>query len=242
MSRKRIVIDLNSPASAGSPGSRAAAKKSRRWLRVLGILFVLMLVVAGVVAIAGFLVWRHYQSTPSYALALMIDAAQRGDVGEFQKRLDEEEIARNMVTAVSEKAAARYGLALSNNVKLQIDNTMPTMLQAIKPTIRDEVAKEIQAFAAKSKPQPFILLMIGVPSLMKITTEGDAANASAMLNDRKFELAMRNGGDGWKVTGYKDDVVVQRVVDRVMSQLPAIGQLESQLPLVKPNKRRQRRR
>jgi hypothetical protein len=67
------------------------------------------LVVAGVVAIAGFLVWRHYQSTPSYALALMIDAAQRGDVGEFQKRLDEEEIARNMVTAVSEKAAARYG-------------------------------------------------------------------------------------------------------------------------------------
>src|SRR5688572_33397090 len=102
MSRKRIVIDLISPASAGGPGTRAAAKRSRRWSRVLGVLFVLMLVVAGVVAIAGFLVWRHYQSTPSYALALMIDAAQRGDVGEFQKRLDEEEIARNMVTAVSE--------------------------------------------------------------------------------------------------------------------------------------------
>src|SRR5687768_1115374 len=121
MSRKRIVIDVNSSASAGGPASRAGAKKTRRWTRVLGILFVLMVVVVGVVAIAGFLVWRHYQSSPSYALAVMIDAAQRGDVVEFQKRLDEDEIAKNMVTAVSEKAASRYGLAMSNNVKLQID-------------------------------------------------------------------------------------------------------------------------
>lgn len=242
MSGKRIVIDLNSPASAVGPASRAAPKRSRRWTRVLGVLFVLMLAVVGVVAIAGFLVWRHYQSTPSYALALMIDAAQRGDVVEVQKRLNEDEIAKNMATAVSEKAAARYGLALSNTVKLQIDSTMPSVLQEIKPTIRDEVTKEIQAFAAKSKPQPFILLVIGVPSLMTITTEGDTANVSAMINDRRVELAMHNGSDGWKVTGFKDDVVVQRVVDRVMTQLPAIGQLEEQFGLVKSKKRSKRRR
>ncbi len=242
MSRKRIVIDLDSPASPGGLASRAAAKKSRRWTRVLGVLFVLMLVVVGVVAIAGFLVWRHYQSTPSYALAVMIDAAQRSDLVEFQKRLDEDEIAKNMVAAVSEKAAARYALALSDNVKLQIDSTMPAVLQEIKPTIRDEVTKEIQAFAAKSKPQPFILLVIGVPSLMNITTEGETAKASAMINERQVELAMRNGSDGWKVTGFKDDVVVQRIVDRVMTQLPAIGQLEEQFGLVKPKKRSKRRR
>jgi hypothetical protein len=242
MSRKRIVIDVNSPAPAGGPASRAGAKKPRRWTRVLGVLFVLLLVVVGVVAIAGFLVWRHYQSSPSYALAVMIDAAQRGDVVEFQKRLDEDEISKNMVTAVSEKAAARYGVAMSNNVKLQIDSTMPWVLQQIKPTIRDEVAREIQAFAAKSKPQPFILLVIGVPSLMTITTEGDAANASAMINDRRVEIAMRHGNDGWKVTGFKDDVVVQRIVDRVMTQLPAIGSLEEQFGLVKPKKRSKRRR
>jgi hypothetical protein len=241
MSRKRIVIDLDAP---GVAAARAAsrARKSRRWPRVLGILFVLMLVVVGVVAIVGYFAWRRFQSTPAYSLALMIDAAQRGDVAEFQKRLDDEEIARNMVTAVSEKAAARYGLALSNTVKARIDSTMPSVLQEIKPAIRDEVAKEIQAFAAKAKPQPFVLLVIGMPSLMTITNEGDTANASATINDRRFELAMRRGDDGWKVTGFKDDVVVQRVVDRVMTQLPAIGQPESQLPLVKPSKRRQRRR
>jgi hypothetical protein len=244
MSRNRIVIDLDSPAHAGSPRVHTAvgrAKKPRRWTRVLGVLLVLVVVVVGIAGIAGFFAWRRYQSTPSYALSLMIDAAQRGDAAEFQKRLDDEEIAKNMVAAVSEKAAARYGLALSNTVKVRIDNSMPSLLQQIKPAIHDEVAKEIQAFAAKSKQQPFIFLVIAVPSLMKITTEGDTAKASATLNDRQFELALRRSNDGWKVTEFKDDVVVQRVVDRVMTQLPAIGPLDSELRLMKPNKRPRRR-
>ena len=251
MSRKRIVIDFEGPAS-GSPGgsggwpsrggpSARGAKQSRRWPKVLAVLFLLMLVVVGVVALAGYLGWRRYQSSPSYALALMIDAAQRGEVTEFQKRLDDEAIAKNMVTAVSQKAAARYGLALSNTLKQQIDNTLPSVLQDLRPAIRDEVGKEIQAFAATSKPQPFILLVIGVPSLLTITTEGDASKASATVNGRSFEIAMRRGDDGWKVIDFKDDVVVQRIVDRVMPQLPAIGQLEKQLPLVKPGKRTKKR-
>jgi hypothetical protein len=245
MSRNRIVIDLDAPAPAGTQAGRPQvnrAKKPRRWTKVLGVLMVLLLVVVGLAAIAGFFVWRYYQSTPAYALSLMIDAAQRGDAAEFQKRLDDEAIAKNMVGVVSQKAAARYGLALSNTVKQQIDSSMPTLLQEIRPAIHDEVAKEIQAFAAKSKPQPFILLVIAVPSLMTITTEGDSAKASALLNDRRFEIAMHRGEDGWKVTDFKDDVVVQRVVDRVMSQLPAIGPLEAKLPLVKPTRRPGRRR
>lgn len=245
MSRKRIVIDLDAPAPPGSAAARAQAnraKKSRRWPKVLGILFVLVLVGVAVVAIAGFFVWRHYRSTPAYSLSLMIDAAQRGDVAEFQKRLDDEAIAKNMAATVSQKAAARYGIALTNTVKQQIESTMPSLLQEIKPAINQEVAQEITAFASKSKPQPFILLVYAVPSLMTITTEGETAKASAILNDRRFEIAMRRSDDGWKVTDFKDDVVVQRVVDRVMAQLPAIGKLDAQLPLVKPGRRSSRRR
>ena len=240
MSRKRIVIDFDAPAAPGSPAARA--KKPRRWTKVFGVLLVLVLIVAGVVAIGGFFGWRYYRSTPAYSLSLMLDAAQRGDVPEFQKRLDDEEIAKNMVSAVSQKASARYGLALSTTVKQQIDSSMPSLLQEIKPAIRDEVAKEIQAFAAKSKPRPFIFLVFAVPSLMKVTTEGDTAKATALLNDRRFELAMKRSDDGWKVTDFKDDVVVQRVVDQVMTKLPAIGQLDTKLPLVKPTKRSSRRR
>lgn len=247
MSRKRIVIDLESTAGvpAETPTARAQvrrAKKSRRWPKVLAILFVLMLIVAGVAALGGFLWWGRYQSSPSYSLALMIDAAQRGDVAEFQKRINEDEIAKNMVGAVSQKAAARYGLALSNTVKQQIDSSMPSLLQELKPAIREEVTKEIQAFASKSNPRPFILLVLAVPSLMTINTQDDFATATGMLNDRRIELMMQRGNGGWVVTDFKDDVVVQRVVDRVMAQLPAVGQLDAKLPFLKPGKRPQRRK
>ena len=243
MGRQRIVINLDAPPNNGPAQTRGAASRNRRrWPKVLGILFAFFAVVVAVIAIAGFFVWRHYQSTPAYALSLMIDAAQRGDVAEFDKRLDSDEIAKNMAASVSQKAAARYGLALSNDVKQQIDSTTPSLLQELKPAIQKEVAKEIREFASKSEPRPFILLVFAVPSLLKITTEGDSATASGSINDRRFQLAMRRGADGWKVTDFKDDVVVQRIVDNVMTQLPAIGGFDRSIPIYKPGKRTSRRR
>jgi hypothetical protein len=177
------------------------------------------------------------QSSPAVD-ALMIDAAQRNDTAAFDKRIDDEELSKNMVAAASQKAAARYGIALSDKVKMQIDAMMPSLLQQLKPVIHTEVSKQIKDFATKSEPKPFILLVAAVSSLMTITTEGDAAKASASLNDRKFALAMKRGTEGWKVTDFKDDVVVQRIVDDVMKQLPAIGAgLESTNPILKPRKR-----
>jgi len=243
MARQRIVINLDAPPNTGPAQTRAASsRKRRRWPKVLGILFTLFVVVIAAIGIVGFLVWRHYQSTPAYALSLMIDAAQRGDVAEFEKRLDDEEIARNMVASASQKAAARYGFALSNSVKQHIETTMPSLLQELKPAIHREVAKQIGEFASQSKPRPFVFLVVAVPTLMNITTEGDSAKASALIDNRSFELTMRRGADGWKVTDFKDDVVVQRIVDNVMAKLPAIGGFDKNIPLVKPGKRTSRRR
>src|SRR5215213_10196109 len=87
MSRKRIVIDFDAPpdGAATVPGrTLTRTGKKRRWPKVLGILVTLFLVAVVGLAVGGFFLWRHYQATPSYALALMIDAAQRGDNAEFE--------------------------------------------------------------------------------------------------------------------------------------------------------------
>ena len=231
MTRKRIVIDL----------SRRVQKTRRRWPRVVAILAVSVFVAVAVLAVAGFLWWRNYQSTPAYALTLLLDAAQRNDMAQLQKSIDDDEVAKNMVASVSEKATSRYGLALSTKTKQQIDDLLPSLLSQLKLTIRDEVTNEIREFASKSKPRPFIFLLVTVPSLMTITSEGDSAKASASLNDRKIDLTMQRGAEGWKVTAFNDDVVVQRVVDSVMKQLPAIGGLDSNNPILKPRKRARRR-
>jgi hypothetical protein len=237
--RKRIVIDLDAPQ--GGPAARARVGKRGRWRRILALLMFVVLFVVLAAIVGGFFGWRYYQSTPSYTLTLMIDAAQRNDVAEFQKRIDDEEIAKNMLASVSQKAAGRYGFALTSSIQQRIDTILPTLLPGLKETVHDEVVKEIKEFASKSEPRPFIFLLVTVPSLMKITTEGDTAKATAALSDRTIEMTMRRDSERWKVIEFKDDAVVQRVVDSVMKELPAIGTIDPNSPLLKKSARNRKR-
>jgi hypothetical protein len=237
--RKRIVIDLDAPQ--GGPAARARVGKRGRWRRILALLMFVVIFVVLAAIVGGFFGWRYYQSTPSYTLTLMIDAAQRNDVAEFQKRIDDEEIAKNMLASVSQKAAGRYGFALTSSIQQRIDTILPTLLPGLKETVHDEVVKEIKEFASKSEPRPFIFLLVTVPSLMKITTEGDTAKATAALGDRTIEMTMRRDSERWKVIEFKDDAVVQRVVDSVMKELPAIGTIDPNSPLLKKSARNRKR-
>ena len=239
--RQRIVINLDGPATETVQRPRTSVRKPRRWLRVLAILTGLALVVVVAAAVGGFLWWRHYQTTPTYTLTLLADAAQRNDVVEFEKRINDEEIAKNMAASVSEKAAARYGLALNNSIKDQIDKLVPSLLPRLKQTSHDEVVKDIKEFASKSQPQSFFVLVFAVPRLVTVTSEGDSAKVQAPVGDRTIELTMQRDADRWKVTDFKDDVVVQRIVDNVMKELPAIGSIDSNSPLFKKPQRRQPR-
>ena len=49
---------------------------------------------------------------------------------------------------------------------------------------------------------------------------------------------MQRDADRWKVTEVKDDVLVQRVVDNVMKELPAIGSVDANSPLLKKPQRK----
>lgn len=240
--RQRIVINVDAPSGTAQQHRNLAGGKRRRWPKVLGILLGLVIFGFIVALTAGFLFWRHYQSTPTYTLTLMVDAAQRNDVEQFQKQIDDEEIAKNMVSSISQKAAGRYGLALNSSIQQQIDALVPSLMPRLKQTIHDEVAKELKGFASASEPRSFIFLIFTVPSLVNVTTEGDLARATAAISNRTIELTMKRDAERWKVTEFKDDVVVQRIVDSVMKELPAIGSIDPNSPLLKKPARGKRGR
>jgi hypothetical protein len=230
--RKRIVINVDQPPGGGGGGGgyvpRAgqgypAQKKTRLWPKILATFLIVIFVGVLAAAVGGYLYWRHYQTTPAYSIALIIDAAQRNDMESFQKQIDDEAIARNLIAEVNQKAQDRYGIAMNPAVQKQIETLIPTLVPRLKQTIHEEVAKEIKEFASKSEPKPFIIVAFAVPSLMTITTEGDKARASAPLPNRTIELGLQRDGELWKVTEFKDEVLLQRVVDSVMKDLPAIG-------------------
>jgi hypothetical protein len=239
--RKRIVINLDSQDPRGQAYN--TKRQRRRWPKVLAVLLLLIVLGIAGLAIGGFLWWRNFQTTPEYSLALIVDAAQKNDMAAVQNQIDDEAIAKNLITEVSQKASSRYGLAMNAGLQQQIDTKVPTLLPRLKDTIQSEVAKEIKEFASKSEPKPFILVALALPRLVTITREGDNAKVTAPLPDRSVELGMTRAGDSWKVTGFKDDEFTQRVVDSVMKDLPAIGKVDlSNIPLLKSARRSKRRR
>jgi hypothetical protein len=244
--KNRIVINLDQPSS-GQPRSsfsppRLPKQRGRRWPKVLAMLaaFCILIVLA---AVAGaYFWWRSYQASPAYSVALMIDAAQRNDMPAVESRLDDEAIAQNMVATVREKASSRYGVSLSDSLQRRIDGLLPALLPQMKGTIHSELAKEIKEFSSKAESKPFVLVALGVSSLVTISTEGDTARVVAPLPDRVIEVSMRRDGNRWKVIDFKDDVLVQRIVDGLMKDLPAIGGLDLRIPLTGNQGRRSRRR
>jgi hypothetical protein len=234
----RIVVNLE-------PGTAPAARrpKRRRWLRILARLALLVVAIVVVIAVVGFFSWRRFQTSPEYSLTLLVDAAFRNDTAELAKRLDDDEIAKNMFTTVNQKVIDHYGGSINASTQQQIDKLMPSLLPGLKQTIHDEVVKEIRALETTSDPKPFPVLLVLVPRLVKVTTDGDLAKGSSVATTTNFELTMRRDGDRWKVVGFNDDAVVQRVVDTVTKQLPAINAVDANSPLFKnPNKSRKRRR
>ena len=147
-----------------------------------------------------------------------------------------------MVATISQKAASRYGVAISSSVQQQIDSVVPSLLPRMKQTIHDEVVKEIKQFSSASEPRSFIFLLVTVPSLVRVTTEGDTAKATTAISDRTIEFTMKRDAELWKVTEFKDDVVVQRIVDSVMKELPAIGSIDPNTFLQKSARGKRSRR
>jgi hypothetical protein len=58
------------------------------------------------------------------------------------------------------------------------------------------------------------------------------------MPERTIEFTMQRDAGDWRVTEVKDDVLVQRVVDNVMKELPAIGAVDANSPLLKKSQRK----
>ena len=236
--RQKIVINLDGPAREGA----TPVRKRPRWPRVLAGLSLLVLIVVAAAAVGGFLWWRNYQSKPVYTVVLLVDAAARNDVAEFQKHIDEDEIAKNMATIVSQKAAARYGYALNSSIQQQIDSRVPSLLPRLKETIRNEMAAQIAYNALAPEGRSFTWILLKVPPLLTVKTEGDTAKVTMPRGQQMIELTMRQYPDGWKMTEFKDELVVQRIVDSVITELPAIGNIDPNSPLLKKSQPKRSRR
>ncbi len=212
--RNRIVIPLDQ-ARAEEPG-RVRARRSGRAGRILGfIAIVLVVVIVGALA-GGYFWWRHYQTQPAYSLALLVDAAQRNDGAEIDRLLDMDKITTDFVLQV--KARVPGASTVGGLLAAQVEQNLTPKL---KPTVRDELIKEVQRLTERAKGKPFPLVALAVPYLVDIKQDGNAATAEMKLQDEQIKLTMQADAAGrWQTVAIQDDKLADLIADSVKKNLP----------------------
>src|SRR6266404_233846 len=210
LKRNRIVIPLDR-TRAEEPG-HVRPRRSGRAGRVLGfIAIVLAVVIIGALA-SGYFWWRHYQGQPAYALALLVDAAQRNDGAEIDRLLDLDKITTDFVLQVKARVPGSSVLAA------QVEQNLTPKL---KPTVRDELIKEVQRLTERAEGKPFPLVALAVPYLVDIKQDGNAATAEMKLQDEQIKLTMQTDAAGrWQTVAIQDDKLADIIADNVKKNLP----------------------
>ena len=85
------------------------------------------------------------------------------------------------------------------------------------------MAERVKEISASASHKPFVVIALGVPYLVNIAVTGDSAKATAIVKNQPVELEMAKAENGWKIIRYRDDALVQRSIDQVIKDLPAIG-------------------
>ena len=212
--RNRIVINLDSNASGSARARRG------RIGRVLLIIAVVLLVLVGGVVAAGYLWWRHYQSSPAYTLAVLADASQRKDTATVDSVLDTEKITDDFVAQVRQRTA---GSVLNSLWSSQVDSALPSVTPKLRETVHDETVKELQRLTEPAAGKPLFLVALVIGRFADIKQENNTAQAQVNISDEHLRLTMQPAGDRWRITAVQDDKLAKEISDDVIRNLPAKG-------------------
>lgn len=230
----RFVVDLNEPQpqqetsvsekqnAPNLDNARQQKKRSGFWrvLGWLGIIFAVGLIVAGS---GGFFYWQSVKKTPAYSLALVVDAARRNDQAQLEQVVDTEAVVDDFMPQVTAKAVELYGRGLPPQTIAKVEQAAAPLLPSVKNRARAELPQVIREKTAPVENVPYWLIALGANRAVEITTQGDTAQVVSKIPARPLELTMRRNGDRWKIVALKDDVLAQKIAEKIGQDLIAFA-------------------
>jgi hypothetical protein len=221
MKRNRIIINLENLRARPREGGASGCIK----ILVAAVLVIVLIV--GATAVGVYLWWRHYQSSPAYALALLTDAAQRNDSVAIDGILDYEKIAVDFSAQVRQKLLGSS--ALSSLWPSQADTALPVISDKLKNTIHEQLNQELRDLTDVAKNKPFIIIALGVPRFAAINEEGKTAQATVNIKNEQIKLTLERQDDRWRIVGVQDEKLAKMVADAVVKSIPGVNQVQGQI-------------
>ncbi len=199
-------------------------EKPSIFLKVLKIFALLVVVFVVIGAIGGFFYWRNLKTTPQYSLALLVEAARNNDQAKVDELVDTDAVVDDFLPQITDKAVELYGRNLPPEKIKQVAKVIAPILPSVKDRAREELPNLIREKTAAFNNIPFWAIAVGANKYLDITQEGDKAFVKSKIESRPIELTMKRNGDKWQVVAVKDEVLAQRIAEKVGQEVIAVVQ------------------
>jgi hypothetical protein len=190
--------------------------------KILGISAIVLGIFLFIGAVAAYFYWQGVKTSPQYSLALLVDAARRGDQKAIDELVDTDAVVESFLPQVTDKATELYGRNLPTDKISKVKDAATPLMPAIKQRARAEVPRVIQEKTDKFAGVPYWAIAIGAGYYLDVKTQGETAIINSQIPERQFELTMKRNGDKWRVVGIKDEALAKRIAETIGQELIAI--------------------
>jgi hypothetical protein len=186
------------------------------------------LLILGLVAFLAF--WQYFKTTPSYSLALLVDAAQQNDRAAFDRVVDLDRVIDNFISQGAQDSRIGLPTAMVTSVRTQLQSLAPETIAGVKEGVKEEIRVRTNELAGPSGARPFLLTALAIPFVADIKKTGDSVRVR-INRTGEIELVMeRREGSDWKVTSLRDQALAARVVSGIIKHLPGTeSEIDKQL-------------
>lgn len=228
----QFVVNLSEPektaptkteAPKTSSGNSPVPKQRGGWGRVLRISAIVLGGLLLVGAMSGYFYWQSVKAAPEYSLALLVEAARRGDQKAMDELVDTDAVVESFLPQITDKATELYGRNLPPEKIARVKDFAKPLLPAIKQRARQEVPRVIKEKTDRFANVPYWAIALGAPQFLDIKPSGDKAIITSKIPERPFELTMKRNGDKWRVVGIKDEALATRIAQTVGQELITIS-------------------
>jgi Protein of unknown function (DUF2939) len=194
--------------------------------RILGVSAIILAVILLIGAVVGYFYWQGLKTSPQYSLALLVDAARRGDQKMMDELVDTDAVVDSFMPQITDKATEMYGKNLPPDKIAKVKDATVPLMPAIKQRAREEVPRVIKEKTDKFASVPYWAIAVGAKYYLDIKPDGETAIITSKIPERQFELTMKRNGDKWRVVAIKDEVLAKRIAETVGQELITIATKE----------------
>ncbi len=200
-------------------GEYQQPKAKSRFVKIIGVPAALLGAVLLIAAVGGYFYWQSYKDTPQYSLALLIDAARRGDQTTVDRLVDSDAVVDDFMPQITDKAIELYGRGLPPQALAKVAQVAAPILPIVKERAKAELPRVIREKTDKFANVPFAAIVLGADRYLEITREGDTAFVKSKIADRPLEVKMKRSGDKWQIVGLTDEPLATRIAQKIGQEI-----------------------